>query len=108
MTAEYAAAIRAPPHNRGANIIPRRIRDVEAVCVSDHERNGFGFELARVTRAGTVIAVMKKFVRLCSEVHKRTYVQLLVMSGRVGRDRFPRSKLDVMLRVAVQNACAKL
>jgi len=76
--------------------------------VSDHERNGFGFELARVTRARTVVAVVQQFMRLCTSEHKRTYVQLLVMSGRVGRDRFPRSKLDVMLRVAVQNACAKL
>jgi hypothetical protein len=47
--------------------------------MSNHERDCFGFELARVTRAGPVVAVVKKFLRLCSEAHKPTYVRGAIM-----------------------------
>src|SRR5581483_7111527 len=32
------------------DVVPRRVGDVEAHAVADDERDGFGFELARVTR----------------------------------------------------------
>jgi hypothetical protein len=60
------------------DVVARCVHDVETDCVSDHERDCFGFELARVTRTGTILAVMKKFVRLCSALR-------YVRSGRRGR-----------------------
>jgi hypothetical protein len=64
------------------DVISRRIRHIEADRVSNHERDSFGFELARVTRAGTVVTVVKKFMRLCDSEHKHTYVLRTVMCAR--------------------------
>lgn len=89
MTAEGKAEIRAPPHKCGANIITRRVGDIQADCVSNHERDRFGFELARVTRSWTVVAVVKQFVRLCASKHKRAYVLQLVMSSQIRGNWFP-------------------
>jgi hypothetical protein len=61
------------------DVITRRVLTSSPHRVSDHERDCFGFELARVTRSGAVVAVVKKFVGLCSEGHKPTYVLRLVM-----------------------------
>ena len=62
------------------DVVARRVCDSEAHRVSNHERHGFGFELARVTRAGTILSVVKQFVSVCASSHKRTHVVRLVMS----------------------------
>src|SRR5439155_10040720 len=45
------------------DVVARRICDVEAERVAHHERDGFSFELARVTRGRAVVAVVQQFVR---------------------------------------------
>jgi len=56
------------------DIVARRVSDVEAQGVADDERDGFGFELARVTRARPIARAVEEFVCLCHPLHKRTYV----------------------------------
>jgi hypothetical protein len=60
------------------DVVAGRVGDVEAKCVSNHERDCFGFELACVTRAGTVFAVMQQLVRLCTA---SGYVRLSLVTG---------------------------
>src|SRR5262249_11971618 len=45
------------------NVVACRSRSMEADCLPDHERDRFRFEIARITRAWTVIAVVEHFVR---------------------------------------------
>ena len=65
------------------DVIARCVCHVEAECVSDHERDRLGFELARVARAGSIVAVMQQLMRLCDDAHTRTYVLGLVMLRRL-------------------------
>jgi hypothetical protein len=51
------------PHNHGANIIARCIHDVQADRVSNYECDRFHFELRRVARTRTGVAVVQQFVR---------------------------------------------
>ena len=66
------------------NVVAGRVGNVKPDRLSNDERDGFGFELARVTRAGTVLAVVKQFVGLCTSEHKLTYVRgsLMYASSR--------------------------
>ena len=40
-----------------------RIGNVEADCMSNHERDSFGLKLARVTRARTIVGLVQQFVQ---------------------------------------------
>ncbi len=64
------------------DVVARRVRDVEADCLFNHEGSRFRFELT-VSRQ-KIIAVVKQFVRLCSDAHTRTYVQPAVMFREAG------------------------
>ena len=39
------------------DVVARRVGDVEADSLSNHKRDGFGFQLARIARARTIVAV---------------------------------------------------
>jgi hypothetical protein len=61
------------------DVIAGGVGDVETETVSNTERDRFGFEFPRVTRVGTLVAVVQQFVRLGDPPHKRIYVRQLVM-----------------------------
>lgn len=85
------------------DVVAGRVRDIEANRVANNERNGFSFQFARITRARTVVAVVKKFVRLCVSEHKPTYVLQSVMFGLAQARSLRRGSGDVLLRVAILN-----
>jgi hypothetical protein len=68
------------------DVVAGRVGDVESDRLSNNERNGFGFELPRVTRGRSVVAAVQQLMRLCSETHKAEHF----LAGGAAPDRSDR------------------